>query len=195
MKIKFFSLIFGVIMLTATVFAGTPQTQQGAKSLFFGFNGLSNLSVDNTYLGCQYLFADKMGVWADLSLGFKTEKPTETAKDVKDNAIGFDIGFMYYAFQKGPIAVYLSPQFGISNATAEDENSQYKKTTNYFHAGVSIGTEWWAFENISFGVSTYLGFESNKVTTEVSNSESESTSSNIGILGSSSGNIWISFYF
>lgn len=195
MKMKLVNLLLVLVILSTTAFAGTPLTKQGSKSLFFNFNGLSNLSVDNTSLGGQYIFADNMAIWADISLGFKTSKASETAKDVKDNAIGFDIGFLYYVFEKGPVAMYISPQFGFSTAKNEDDNTKITNTSNYFDAGVSFGVEWWAFDNVSFGASTFLGFESTTDKTENGDVETEATSSNIGILGSSTGTIFIAFHF
>lgn len=195
MKFKLISLIIGVLMLNLTSFAGTPQTQQGSKAMFFGFNGLSELSVNNSYLGGQYLFADRMGIWAKIGFGFQTSKENETAKDVKNNTVAFDIGLMYYAFQKGPVAMFLSPGFGYSTETAEDENTKYKKTSNIFDGGVEIGVEWWAFENVSFGACTYLCFESTQTTTETNGVETEATETNFGILGSKTGSLWVTFYF
>lgn len=197
MRNKFFSIIFAVVILSASVFAGTPQTQQGAKALYFGFNGLSELSVNNTYIGGQYLFADNLAVFGDLSLGFKTTKENKGAEDITDNNIGFNLGISYYLFQKGTVAMYLSPQFGFSSGNYEDENTKIKTTNNKFDVGVSFGVEWWAFDNISFAVSTLVGFKSTKTTVKNDNNnlETESTSTKIGMLGSSAGTIYILYYF
>ena len=76
MKKKFIILIvlLSMVILTLPLTAGKPQTAAGSKSVFFGFNGLSNLSVEDSWIGFQYLFADKMGLWGSISLTMLTDR-------------------------------------------------------------------------------------------------------------------------
>ena len=197
---KFFAIAFAAIIMTAAASAGEPQTMEGSKCLFFGFSGLSTLSVDNSTIGVQYLFADRQGIWADLSFGFGTSKPSENADETKTTAIGFDIGYIWYIFQKGPVACYLSPQFGIMT-----DSKKYKVSSNdvtesnmSFAVGVSLGAEWWFADNVSLATSAFLGFTSTTNTVEVGSNKTEGTNTQIGISsgeGTGGATLTLSFYF
>jgi len=208
MLISYFSLNFGesmkklvallfvfvVIFATTNLFAAEPQTKQGSKSLFFGLNGLSDLGVDNSYLGAQYLFQDDMGVWVSIGFNSKNYKPSENADEDKYTKFDFDIGFIYYAFQKGPVAMWISPEIGLGIGT--NENTSSKITDNGFWAGVDLGVEWWAFDNVSLSASVFLGYKNQTLKTEnkIPSSETKATTNTFGIIGDE-GKFTVSFYF
>lgn len=197
--------LLSVFMLTAVLglfsvntFAAEPPLHAGSKSLFFTFNGLSELSIDDYSIGGQYLFANRMGVWGDIGFGFKSVKPNKDAEESTGSRIGLNAGFIMYPFQKGPVACYVSPQLGIYMTGAETPqgSSKIKDNTTELFIGVSIGGEWWFAENISLSCSGYLGFTSMNVTREEGASKMEASSSEFGILGSPHGGKFIlSFYF
>ncbi len=193
---KYFTLVlvFVVFFATSTLFAAEPQTKAGSKSLYFGLNGLSNLGVDNSVLGGQYLFQDDMGIWLELGFNSSNYKPDEKATEQKLSSFGLDVGFIYYAFQKGPVAMYFSPQLGFSSGTNEN-GANNKVTTSSFTGGVSLGAEWWAFENVSLSASVLIGYSNSTVKTEISSGSTEETTNNFGILGSSNSRFLLSFYF
>lgn len=192
---NYFTLVLAIVVLIATnaLFAAEPQTKEGSKSLYFGLNGLDDLGVNNSVLGGQYLFQDNMGGWFEIGFNTTNHKPSENATEVKYNSIGIDVGFIYYAFQKGPVAMYLSPQLGYSTGTDEQANSEI--TSKAFYGGVSLGAEWWAFENVSFSASVLIGYSNLKVTREINNVSTEETTNNFGILGSTNSKFLINFYF
>jgi len=192
---KYFTLVlvFVVFFTTSTLFSAEPQTKAGSKSLYFGLNGLSDLGVDNSVLGGQYLFQDNMGIWLELGFNSSNNKPYENATEQKYSSVGVDVGFIYYAFQKGPIAVYFSPQLGFASGT--DDNGTTKITTSSFTGGISLGAEWWAFENVSLSASVLLGYSNSKVKTEAGSNSTEATTNNFGILGSTNSKFLVSFYF
>lgn len=200
MKINFLSIFALIFVLTFSSYSAEPLTGKGNKCLLFGFNGLSDLSVNNSHLAVQYQFADKMGIWADVNFNSGKIKPTEQGEEYSTNQYGFTIGYIYYAFQKGSVAMYLSPQIGYSGSsteTAADRTDKITTDVSDITAAVSVGVEWWAFENISFGVSTHFGFESSKTTnkSKISPQETEATNSFFGIISKDAGKISIAFYF
>lgn len=187
--------VFVVLFATMNLSAAEPQTKEGSMNLFFGLNGLSDLGVDNSYLGFQYLFQDNMGGWASIGFNSKNYKPSENAEEEKYTKIFFDIGFIYYAFQKGPVAMWISPEVGLGIGT--DDISSSKITDKSFWGGVDLGVEWWAFENISLSASVFIGYENQTVKTEYKNSplpEVEETTNTFGIIGDE-GKFTVSFYF
>lgn len=191
---KFFTLVLVVLVCTSYLFSAEPHTREGSKSLFFDFRGLSELSIDNSVVGFQYLFADKMGVWADLGFSSTNYKPHQDATEQKMSTLVFDVGFIYYAFQKGPIAFYVSPTIGIETGSDEPSSST-KTTTNIFYGGIGIGAEWWAFEGVSIGVYSFLGYFTQKTTSETASSKTESTKNIFGIIGDHSSSLFIAFHF
>lgn len=194
---KLLALLFAFVVFFATtnLFAAEPQTKQDSKALFFGLNGLSNLGVDDGYLGLQYLFQDNMGVWGSLGFNTKTYKPYENADEDSYTNLEFGVGLIYYAFQKGPVAAWVSPELGIGIGSADTKST--KITDNSFWAGVSLGAEWWAFDGVSLSASVFLGYENLTTTTEaksVPNSEIKSKENKFGILPGQ-GKFQILFYF
>jgi hypothetical protein len=191
---------FMFVVAANNSYSADKQTKAGEMSILWNFNGLSEISIDDSYLGMEYLFADNMGIWADLKLGFITNKAKDNDPELADNTFGFDIGFIYYMFHKGNVAFYLSPQFGLETKSSELEGlatySEKKITNTSFRVGCSFGAEWWAWDNVSVGFSTYLGFVSTNEKHEypTSTADYEKTSTSIGTL-SRGGKICLSFYF
>lgn len=195
MRTKLFGLVVGLIMLTVGAFSAVPQTQQGSKCMYYGFSGLSNLSVDDSYLGGTYFFADRLGVWAEIGFNFQTDKPVKTGDEFKTSKLGFDIGLTYYLFQKGPIGIAIGPEFGFFSTSKDTINTDTKIKTSEFFAGIGIAAEWWVCDNISLSVTSFIGFDSYKTTKEYKSESTEATDSKIGILGSQNGKVYINFYF
>jgi hypothetical protein len=180
-------------------FSADRATKEGEMSIFWEFNGLSDISVDNSYLGFLYLFADNMGLWVDLGLGFLSSKAYDGADELSTNGFEFDLGFIYYMYHKGNVAFYISPQFGLYSQKQITAKTpvEVSKTTSQFSAGVSFGAEWWAWENVSISFSTYLGFTSQKVKSETGSSSSEATQTYFGTgdINNHGGKIILSYYF
>ena len=193
---KVFIVTF-TVLFAVSLYAAEPQTKAGSKSMYWGLNGLSELSFDNSSLGIQYLFADKMGIWVDLDLSMISDKATSDADGISTSNFGLSAGFIYYLFQKGPVALYGSPQVGFSTSSVENKDAAttHIDSKTKLHLGVSVGVEWWFTDNVSLTVTTLLGFvsETNKV--ERGSSTSEATTSTIGIMPNGSGKFLISFYF
>mgnify|MGYP000935039327 CR=1 FL=1 len=189
--------IIAFLAIVGTLTAAEPQTKAGSKSIFWGLNGLSDLSVNNSFLGIQYLFADKMGVWGQLNLSMISEKPNSDADGVSTNNIGLSAGFIYYVFQKGPVGLYLSPQVGFYSNSEEDKDASttHKDSESILYLGVSIGAEWWFTDNVSLIATSLIGFGSTTTTVERGSSKTESTSTVIGIIPQASAKFEICFYF
>ncbi|MDT3738368.1 MAG: outer membrane beta-barrel protein [Candidatus Kapabacteria bacterium] len=184
---------FAVVFSASNVYGAEPQTQKGAKSLFFGLGGLNELSFDNTTVGAQYNISDNMGIWCDLGFQSNTSKANENATEVKGSMVEFNVGVLFYVFQKGPVAAYFSPQIGIGTGGSETGNVKHSKSE--FTGGVSIGAEWWAFDGVSLTASTLIGFTSTTITDENGSNKTEATSSQIGFLGAANSKFLVSFYF
>lgn len=195
---KKLSLFICLITLSLTSFAAEPQTQQGSKGLFFGFNGLSELSVNNTRLGGFYYLGSDMFLWADVGFNIINQKPYKTGDEYASNNIGFEVGLDYLVFKKGSVGLFIGPDIGFTTSSSESEGTRSAtKTTksNSFYAGIGIGAEWWFTDNISIHPYTFIGFESIKTTDEDGSTKIESTSSYFGIQGSQAANLYIMFYF
>lgn len=183
-------------MTALSVQAAEPNLQAGSKSLFFGFSGMNDLSIDDTRIGAQYLWGNGCGAWVDLGFGISNFKEDENAPEAKGTKIGMDIGYIYYFMQKGPVACYVSPQFGFSTLSAEIEVNSVtnKDSQTEISFGASLGAEWWFAESMSLSCSAYLGYVGTTITKELGSSKTESTRTDIGILGSG-GKFVLSFYF
>ena len=200
MKKKFIILIvlLSMVILTLPLTAGKPQTAAGSKSVFFGFNGLSNLSVEDSWIGFQYLFADKMGLWGSISLTMLTEKPSQATNDNIKNDFEFDVGFIYYLFEKGPVACWVSPSIGLGFGSTEFEEEDMpltKISSNLFYAGVSIGAEWFFTDNVSISADTFLGFQQTGRTTEIQNFKTEYSKTEFGFITGAGASLVLLFYF
>ena len=193
-----FSIVF---FLTQSLFsAEVPQVQQGAKSVFWGFNGLSDLSVQNSVIGGQYNIADRIGIFATLGLDMFGNSETPDGGKEKDltstSNIQFSVGAKLYLFKNDPVSFFVAPTIGISSNSFEnvaiETNNNISEST--FEVGIGVGAEWWFTTNVSFSASTSLGLKSYSKTTEVGDSTSEVSHSNFGTMNTMSKFI-LSFYF
>ena len=192
------TFLLSIVLIAEPLKSGTPQTQAGSKAILFGINGLSDLSLQNSRVAFQYLFADKMGLWAGLGLAFLSDKPNEDASDNVNNDLDLDIGFLYYLFQKGPVACWVSPKIGIGFGSSEYQDIETPKveiSSNAFDIGLQVGVEWWFTDNVSLSLETDFGFVSKKKTIESASHKIESSQTKFGILSDGSASFVILFYF
>jgi hypothetical protein len=197
-KLVLVSLLLMTAFLTyQTVEAAEPSTQAGSKSLYFGLNGLSELSVDASTLGVQYLFVKRMGIWTEINLSLKTSSNQGT--DVKTQGAGIGVGFIVYPIQKGPVALYATPMLGFNYLYSDATGSQsYSNvTTNSLYIGIGIGAEWWFYDGMSLSVSTFLGYDRASSTYENNSNKTswDGLDENIGFTSSNQTKFLLSFYF
>ena len=188
-------VLFILILVNFTM-ASTPTTQKGSAALCFPFNGLSTLTYDNTYLGARFFLMDKVAL--AMGFGFKSERD-RTDKDNDpdiDKTTVMDGGIYYYPVQKGAVALYIAPVGGL------DLSSNYLKNVTdckyrTLRGGLSLGAEWWVFDQISlsadiwFGLEYYWGTEKNLIL----DTKVEPRNLKLGILGSAADCVNISYYF
>lgn len=179
-----------------TMQAGEPQTKEGSKAIFWGFNGLDNLSVDNTTIGFLYNISDGFGLWGQLGLGIVSTK-ADDEDHLSTTGIDFAVGAKLNIFQTEPVAMFISPMVVIGTTSTED-----KSRTNTFidsemtlGVGAAIGAEWWFANNVSFSASTFLGFVSNTMTEERGDEKLEYSATSIGTMANYGAQFTLSFYF
>ncbi len=194
-KLLIIFFVITAIISTSNMYAAAPQTEAGNTSLYFGLNGLDNLGIDNSVLGIQYLIDDNVGLWMDFKFNFKTYKANEKAEEQKIGLFGLNGGLIFYAFQKGPIAVYISPQLGFTAGGEEEGILKPKVITLDYYGGVSFGVEWWAFENVSLSASCLLGYSGELIKNEISGHTTDVTTNKFGLLGDTHSKFLINFYF
>jgi hypothetical protein len=172
------------------------QTKEGTQGIFVGLSGLSDLKFDDGVFGYQYMFADRAGIWADISIKGTSEEPYKDADKITHTDIGIDAGYINYLFQKGSIGVYVSPQLGFSVGSSEEYPEAVKTTTSsssiYF--GCSIGAEWWFADGVSLTSSFLLGYSMSSKKVEAGASTTESKFNEFGFL-SNGGKFLLAFYF
>jgi len=195
---KLFLTLCVVVIASNALYSAEPQTHKGSTAIYWGFGGLSELSIDNSTLGVQYLFAERTGIWAELSLSMLNSKQNKDDDDgIANNNTGFYTGVIFYVLQNEPVALYVSPQIGIGMMSEEnkDASATFKDSQTTFSIGASIGAEWWFAKNVSLSASTFIGYEGTTYTAERGDNKAESASSSIGILPTVGANFLISFYF
>ena len=192
------------IMLFAvnSLFAGEPKTQQGDKALFWGFKGLSDLSVNNSVIGGQFNIANRIGLYA--ALGISSESASskldgQSSKDVSsETGIALELGAKLYLFRSEPVAMFVSPMISIGTGSEEDKTTSSKTIDSFtaFSIGAGVGAEWWFTNNVSLSAATYLMFNSVSYTNERGNRKDEHTNNFFGTKGSNLGSsLTVSFYF
>lgn len=171
--------------------------KKGSASIFWGLNGLSDLSVNNSYLGVQYLFKDGIGVWSELGLGVLSIKDYQDAESLFETNLEFGGGLIFYLYENEPVAFYITPCVWLTTYRLDDKDEpyQYYDTESEFWAGISFGGEWWFDDNISLSVETYLGYSKIKTTTKRGDLKTRETSYSFGILSEYGSNFSLSFYF
>lgn len=189
----FLVLTIVAISMSSNLVSAEPQTKEGSKSIYFSLKGLDEIGFDNSTFGAQYIFKDKWAFWGEIGFLSETSKASETAQEQSLSKYNFSVGILNYVYQNGPVAAYYSPQLGI--ALGGNESGSNKVTTTDITMGISIGVEWWMFDNVSLAASTLFGYVSSVEKTEQGSFSSEATKSKFGILGSSNSKFLISFYF
>ena len=191
-----------MLLASQSLFAGEPRTQEGDKAIFWGFHGLSNLSVDNSSIGAQYNIANRIGVFAALGLASESEsaKPDgQNSKDISsETMIMLELGAKIYLFRNEPVAMFVSPVISIATGSEEDKSSSTKHIDSgtLFGIGVGAGAEWWFAKNVSLSAATYLMFNSLTETTERGTRKDELSKTFFGTKGSNLGSsLTVSFYF
>lgn len=182
-----------VFTFSTESFAGKKDKEKkgplskGSKAMYVSLNSLTNLSFDDASIGAQYLFADRQGINVDLSLLSKTSEAGGT-KSTESN-FGLTLGYINYVFNKGNVSLYLLPYVGFSSG--KDETASVE--TSGLNAGLGIGSEWWAFRNVSLAAQFSFGFESETIKSTVTNNEVKNSS--FGVLGNGQGKFYLTFYF
>lgn len=198
---RFFGIIatISILMLSTNAsYSAEPQVQAGSKSIFWNFHGLSDLGVENSSVGMQYLFADRIGAWGEIKLGtfnYKADADDDDGEATTDFALAG--GAIFYLFKNDPVALFVSPLFWLESSSYEDKDasSTYIDSEMTFSVGASIGAEWWFAKNVSFSAETYLGLVSTSMTRERGDNESNSSVFGIGTNTGYGSNFSISFYF
>jgi len=192
--LKFYIMItLLALTVSSKAFGSEPKTKDGSKSIYFSLKGLDEIGFDNSTFGAQYIFKDYWGIWGEIGLNSETSKANESAQEQTMSKYNIAAGILNYAFQNGSVAAYYSPQFGI--ALGGNEAGSTKVSSTDITIGVSIGVEWWMFDNVSLAASTLFGYVSSVEKTEQGSIISEATRSKFGILGNSNSKFLISFYF
>lgn len=192
-------LLIAILLLTgsATLLAGgKPQLQAGTKSVFYGFEGLSNMGIDGSSIGGMYFIKDRIAPFVGIGFGHKKDKPGDDQPEETINKLDIGAGVCWYAMQKGSTAFYLAPQIWYGSESSETSvmDSPVKSSKGILQLACSISVEWWATESISFWGGVTIGYEHSKETDENGAREIERTSSTIGFIDTAPG-IGIGFYF
>ncbi len=185
--------VVAILILASLATAGTPTTQKGSAAMWFNFNGLSDMSYQNSAIGLNYLFKDKTGAGIALNFSHDSEDDGIEEKE-KTTTLGMDLYLIHYPFQKGPVALYLAPGVGFNFTTYKDKDfGDIHINSNDIWLGGSVGVEWWIFDQVSLSASNWVGLE-----IDISNdkiNDDKTTDTHLGILGSSMANIVLAFYF
>jgi len=187
--------IAGMLILTTLATAGTPTTQKGSTSIFYTFNGLDGLCVDNTWLGVQYLLFNKGGVGMDFCFSYDREKLDDDDEPESNSGFGLDAFLIYYPVQKGSVALWVSPDLGLYFSGQKDKDIDMKCTSTDLWMGASLGVEWWLFDQVSLSASNWVGLEYYVENNDINNVKTKPKDFSIGLLGNSSSKFIISFYF
>ncbi|MBS3999207.1 MAG: hypothetical protein KGZ71_01850 [Desulfobulbaceae bacterium] len=195
--------ILGLILVLCVVFASTqalqagePQTKEGTKALFWGFNGLSDLSIDNSTIGFLYNISDGVGLWGALGLNIGSSKIDDN-DHLSTTGVDFAVGAKLNMFQTEPVAMFISPMVTIGTSSTEDKSasSTFIDSEMTLGIGAAIGAEWWFANNVSFSASTFLGFVTETMTEERGENKDEHTKTNIGTMANYGAHFTLSFYF
>ena len=182
-----------ILILASLATAGTPTTQKGSAAMWFNFNGLSDMSYQNSAIGLNYLFKDKTGAGIALNFSHDSEDDGIEEKE-KTTTLGMDLYLIHYTFQKGPVALYLAPGVGFNFTTYKDKDfGDIHTNSTYMWLGGSVGVEWWIFDQVSLSASNWVGLEIDLLNDK--ENDDKMTDVYLGILGSSTANIVLAFYF
>lgn len=196
--ITLFTILF--LSFSTLLLAGEPQQRQGSKSLHFTFTSLADMTFDGAEIGGRYFF---MNSWAiDLDLGFTsktTERPdpagTGTVED-KESSFMVTAGVLNYPFAKGPVAMFWGPFVGIGSGSDEPAGAT-KRSISMLQVGLTVGAEWWAWDNVSLAAGANIGYSSTTTedTPPAPGTVTEEKVSRIGFISGGAAHFTLSFYF
>jgi hypothetical protein len=193
---KLLLVLFIMAFAANMMFAGTPMTNQGDKTLGFVMNGLGNFGIGGVNAGftngvsLKYFLSKDMALRANVGFGTTTVKtPTGTAAGDNEQTttnIGLRPGLVWHM---APVAGSVSPYWGLegqfgwvkgTNKPAGGTESSASGTM--FGADVFMGAEWWAFDGVSFNAEYNLGFSSTTTKSEANGVSTDGPSTtSIGI--------------
>lgn len=133
-----------------------------------------------------------------LGIGFNTERDKADNDDdpAITRSISGDGAIYYYPIQKGAVAMYVAPEGGLELST--DYLKSVKDCSYYtLRGGLSLGVEWWVFDQVSLAASTWFGLQYQWGTEKdkILDTTDEPRNLKFGMAGSSADCIYISFYF
>lgn len=204
-----------LLLLGGNLFAdGTlVKNLKDNHALLFTLNGLSELTAGDYAggIGYQYYFMDKFAA----RIGFGFNSSNESLADPKHDSASVDKeiglftlsvnpGVKYSFTSSSTINGYIGCEllYLLNNETLKHPNFKQSEpeteiSTSKFGAGIFLGVEWFAWENVSLGAEYKLMFTSESGTHTVSDNPSESYNlpekSTFGI-GTGQYNFTISFY-
>ena len=178
---KLLLVLFIMAFAANMMFAGTPMTNQGDKSLGFLVNGLGSFGVTGVNSGAgingfsmNYYISKDMALRANIGFGTSTTKsPTGTPAGDNENtgtAIGVRPGLMWHC---PPVAGSISPYWGleaefgwIKNTFKPAGGTESSNSGTLFGAGAVMGAEWYPWDGISFNAEYNLSFTSSSTKSE-----------------------------
>jgi len=164
---KVLLVLFIMAFAANMMFAGTPMTNQGDKSLGFVVGGLGTFNVSGggpaNGFSARYYLSKDMGL--RLGVGFQSGKVEPTGA-TKTDATSMGIA-PALVWNMAPVAGSIAPYWGVEASYNSTKNSQTtvagEKTEwsyNGFGAGVLMGAEWYAWDGISFNAEYNLMYTS-----------------------------------
>ena len=192
---KLLLVLFIMAFAASMMFAGTPMTNQGDKSLGFTVNGLGNFGVGGVNagytqgLGFNYFLSKDMALRANVGFSTSTTKtPAGAAGDneVTGTTIGIRPGLVWHM---APVAGSISPYWGVEgefgwlkNTSKPAGGTESSNSGTLFGAGLFMGGEWYAWDGISFNAEYNLGFTSQTTKSEAAGVSTDGPSNtSIGI--------------
>jgi hypothetical protein len=198
-------LLVGLVLLLVVGLASAGETKQGTMSLNFLINGLGTFGVTGTTAGTAnggylYGFGGSYYIQNDMALrlglafhtGTSSEKDYEVTGDenkVTDMAFGIQPALLWYFMNEGPVSGYWGPTvlFGMSSHEVEyipPAGASQTNKTSYtdFGAGLVMGAQWMAWEQVAFNAEYVLAYATASSTHDISGTSTDGpTISGFGI--------------
>jgi hypothetical protein len=198
-------LLVVMVLLLAVGLMTAGETKQGSMSVNFLINGLGTFGVSGTtagtanggYLygfGGSYYIQDDMALRLGLAFntGTSSEKDVEQTGDeenITDMAFGIQPALLWYFMNEGPVSGYWGPMvmFGMSsheNEYVPPAGAAQTTKTSYsdFGAGIVMGAQWMAWEQVAFNAEYVLAYGSSSSTQDVGGTSTDGpTISGFGI--------------
>lgn len=175
-------LLVAVILLVAVgvMNAGERMTKQGTWSLNFTMNGLGDFGVGGVPaasisgstlygFGGSYFLNDDMAIRAGIGFRNYNENSETTGGESDYTEMGFGISpaFLWYFGGEGPVAAYWGPALMFGMYSEEDEftptsgtGTSTSQNWTEFGAGVVMGAQWWAWDQVAFNAEYMLAYNS-----------------------------------